>query len=109
MKLSLRENNIIKDFKNKIENKFPDEKIIILVFGSKARGDASKDSDIDIIVVTRSDDKKSAREIRFIGYELEIENNIILSIQVLPEDYINYLRTLKTQFIQNVDRNAIAI
>ena len=70
MKLSLRENNIIKDFKNKIENKFPDEKIIILVFGSKARGGASKDSDIDIIVVTRSDDKKSAKEIRFIGYDL---------------------------------------
>ena len=66
MKLSLRENRIINIFKNKIEEKFPEEKIKILIFGSKARGDAS-------------------------------------------EDYINYLRALPTQFIQNVDRDAIAI
>jgi len=109
MKLSLRENRIINIFKNKIEEKFPEEKIKILVFGSKARGEASEDSDIDIIVITKSDDRNLTREIRFIGYELEIEFNIILSIQVLSEDYINYLRALPTQFIQNVDRDAIAI
>ena len=109
MKLSLIENRIINIFKNKIEEKFPEEKIKILVFGSKARGDASEDSDIDIIVITKSDDRNLTREIRFIGYELEIENNIILSIQVLSKDYINYLRALPTQFIQNVDRGAIAI
>ena len=109
MKLSLRENRIINIFKNKIEEKFPEEKIKILVFGSKARGEASEDSDIDIIVITKSDDRNLTREIRFIGYELEIENNIILSIQVLSKDYINYLRALPTQFIQNVDRDAITI
>lgn len=109
MKLSLRENRIINIFKNKIEEKFPEEKIKILVFGSKARGDASEDSDIDLIVITKSAGRNLTREIRFIGYDLEIEFNIILSIQVLSEDYINYLRALPTQFIQNVDRDAIAI
>ena len=109
MKLSLKENKIINIFKNKIEEKFPREKIKILVFGSKARGDAVKDSDIDIIVITKSDKRNLIREIRFIGYELEIEFSVILSIQVLSEEYINYLRSLPTQFIQNVDRDAIAI
>lgn len=109
MKLSLKENKIINIFKNKIEERFPGEKIKILVFGSKARGDAAKDSDIDIIVITKSDKRNLIREIRFIGYELEIEFSVILSIQVLSEEYINYLRSLPTQFIQNVDRDAIAI
>ena len=58
VKLSLRENRIINIFKNKIEEKFPEEKIMMLV---------------------------------------------------LSEDYINYLRALPTQFIQNVDHDAIAI
>ncbi|MBU4293646.1 MAG: nucleotidyltransferase domain-containing protein [Actinobacteria bacterium] len=80
-----------------------------MVFGSKARGDASEDSDIDLIVITKSAGRNLTREIRFIGYDLEIEFNIILSIQVLSEDYINYLRALPTQFIQNVDRDTIAI
>jgi hypothetical protein len=68
-----------------------------------------KDSDIDIIVITKSDKRNLIREIRFIGYELEIEFSVVLSIQVLTEEYINYLRSLPTQFIQNVDRDAIAI
>ncbi len=109
MKLSLKENKTINIFKNKIKERFPEEKIKILVFGSKARGDASRDSDIDIIVITQSDERNLSREIRFIGYELEIEFDVILSIQVLSEGYINYLRSLPTQFIKNVDRDSIAI
>ena len=49
------------------------------------------------------------REIRFTGYELEIDNNIVLSIQVFSNDYVDHLRNLPTQFIQNVDREAITV
>ncbi len=109
MRLSNKEKNIIITFKKRIEKKFPEEIMKVLIFGSKARGDAVKDSDIDILVIIRSNDKKIIREIRFTGYELEIDNNIILSIQVLSNDYVEHLRNLPAQFIQNVDREAITV
>lgn len=109
MRLSNKEKNIISTFKKRIEKKFPEEIMKVLIFGSKARGDAVEDSDIDILVITKSNDKKIIREIRFTGYELEIDNNIVLSIQVLSNDYVGYLRNLPTQFIQNVDREAITV
>jgi uncharacterized protein len=109
MRLSNKEKNIICAFKREIEKKFPEEIIEVLIFGSKARGDASKDSDIDILVIIRSNDKKIIKEIRSAGYDLEIDNDIVLSIQVLSSDYVNHLRNLPTQFIQNVDRDAIAV
>jgi len=109
MRLSNKEKNIISTFKKRIEKKFPEEIIKVLIFGSKARGDAVEDSDIDILVITKSNDKKIVREIRFTGYELEIDNNIVLSIQVLSNDYVGHLRNLPTQFIQNVDREAITV
>lgn len=34
--------NIINNFKKKIENKFPEEIVSIVIFSSKARGDAAK-------------------------------------------------------------------
>ena len=109
VKLSFKEKDIVNNFKKKIEKKFPEEIISVIVFGSKARGDAVRDSDIDILVITKSDNKELTRKIRFLGYDLEIENNVVLSIQVFLKDYINYLRTLPTQFIRNVDRDSIAI
>ncbi len=80
-----------------------------LGFGSKARGDATQESDIDLIVITHSEDKKLAKNIRHTGYDLEIEHGIILSIQVYSERHINYLRNIPTQFIQNIDREALVI
>ena len=109
MKLSNKEKNILYNFKKEIEKKFPGEIIEVLIFGSKARGDATRDSDIDILVITKSINRKIIKEIRFTGYELEIENGITLSIQVFSSDYVNHLRDLPTQFIQNIDRDAVAV
>ncbi len=109
MKLTKKERGVIEEFKRRLERKFPREIVSMLVFGSKARGDATEESDIDIIVITRSDDKKLRKDIRYTGYDLEIEHGIILSIQVYSEKYINYLRNIPTQFMQNVDREAVVI
>ena len=109
MKLTRKERGVIEEFKRRVEKQFPGKIVRLLVFGSKARGDATEQSDIDVIVITRSDDKKLRKNIRYTGYDLEIEHGIILSIQVYSEKYINYLRNIPTQFIQNVDREAIVI
>ncbi len=81
----------------------------MLVFGSKARGDTTQESDIDLIVITHSEDEKLAKNIRYTGYDLEIEHAIILSIQVYSERQINYLRNIPTQSMQNIDREALVI
>ena len=109
MKLTKKERGVVEKFKRRVEEQFPGEIVRMFVFGSKARGDATEESDIDIIVVTRSDDKRLGKNIRYTGYDLEIEHGIVLSIQVYSEKYLNHLRNIPTQFIQNVDREAIVI
>ena len=109
MKLTKKEREILKEFKRRIEQNYPEEKIRIFVFGSKARGDATNESDIDVMVVIRSNDRTFVKKIRHMGYELELENEIILSIQVFPQEYMDYLRSIPTQFVQNIDREAIYI
>ncbi len=109
MGLTLEEKKILGIFKQNLKKKHASEILEVLVFGSKARGDAHKDSDIDILIVTASDDRKLAREIRCAGYDLEIQHDLIFSIQIFSKKYLNYLKGIQTQFIKNVENEAIAL
>jgi len=51
--LNKTEKKVIKSFVKELKEKLGNEIITILLFGSKARGDFEKDSDIDIFIVVR--------------------------------------------------------
>ena len=54
--LSPMERKVIETFRRRVHESFPDEVRAVRLFGSKARGDAREDSDIDLLVVTASRD-----------------------------------------------------
>jgi uncharacterized protein len=63
---------------NKIYSIAPNAEIIL--FGSRARGDASEFSDWDILIlVEQAADKKLTGQIRDTLYEIELENDEVLS------------------------------
>ncbi|MEW6408648.1 MAG: nucleotidyltransferase domain-containing protein [Nitrospirota bacterium] len=109
MNLSQKERDIIKEFKNKAMKQYPGEIINVIVFGSKARGDASEESDIDILVVIKSDNWRTGDNIRDIGYELELKHDLILSIQVVSQKHIAHLKNIRSQFIRNIEREGVAL
>lgn len=109
MKLTLDEKKIIEEFKKRLKEKFADEIIKIIVFGSKARGDAEKNSDIDVLVITSSHDWKNRSEIRKIGYDLDEKIDYRLSIQVIPQSHLIYLKNNNFQFIKNIESEGIVI
>ena len=73
----------------------------------KARGDATKESDIDVLVITFSSNWKTGDKIRDIGYELYDEIKYKLSIQVIPKAHFDYLRQNNFQFVENINTNRI--
>jgi predicted nucleotidyltransferase len=109
MKLTKKERRIIKEFKRRAERQFPGEILSVMVFGSKARGDATGKSDIDILVVTPSEDWRLGDRIREIGYELDEEIGFTLSIQVISKNHFTYLRDKNFQFVKNIEQDGIAI
>ena len=104
-----KEQNILRQFKTIITTKFPGEISEILIFGSKARSDSKEDSDVDILVITESEDWNLMRSIRDIAYDLELENEVILSIQIFSKSYTEFLRSFRSQFINNVDRESVVL
>ena len=87
---------------------FPEKVVTVLVYGSKARGDSDDYSDIDVLVIAKESDWKFADKVREIGYALDEEIDYRLSIQVMSEEKISYLRENNFGFAQNIFRDAVS-
>lgn len=103
------EQPILQEFKRRVEQRFPGELVRVVLFGSKARGDASAESDIDVLTVVRSQDWKLGDEIRDIGYELEIAHGVVLSIQVMGQRQYQELKARGSTFLEQVEQEGLAV
>ena len=109
VELSVSEKHIVEEFKRQVEQRFPGELIRVVLFGSKVRGDATRESDVDVLVVIHSEGWRLGDEIRSLGYALELEHGVVLSIQVMSECHYEELRLFGTQFFKAVEREGVSV
>jgi predicted nucleotidyltransferase len=86
----------------------PDAQIVL--YGSRARGDAQEDSDFDLLILV--DGPVHWTTERLLGdslYDLELETGKLLSIQVIAKEKWNSPLFQAMPFWQNVDRDGIMI
>lgn len=81
-----------------------------ILYGSEARGEATADSDIDLLVLVRQDKVSVADEERIIAplYDIELETGVLINAMVIPEKaWTN--RPAVTPFYLNVEREGITL
>ena len=93
---------ISKKFKQSIEEKY--KVVDMKLFGSSARGDFSKSSDIDIMVRLPKVDRTIEEELFDIAYDLELEYDCLIDVIVLPEDMIDSI-----PLYQNIEKDGVAV
>ena len=105
----LREKPIIEEFKRRVEQRFPGELVRLVVFGSKVRGEATAESDVDLLAVIQSDNWRLGDEIRGVGYALELEHAVVLSIHVISRNHYDRMRASGTQFFHVLDQEGVVV
>ena len=107
--LNKREKQAVKAFVAAIRKSLKDEVLEIKIFGSKVRGDYSKDSDIDILLVLRERGKLSIDNIyeELLAVELEYDSKISLSIFSKSEYQHNL--DAHTPFMKSLADEAVAL
>ncbi|MCF8361175.1 MAG: nucleotidyltransferase domain-containing protein [Prolixibacteraceae bacterium] len=104
----MNNNKIIEQIKSTVNKVEP--KATVILFGSHARGDYNKNSDIDLLVlvdkeiITRTDQKN----IKYPLYDIEIETGTIISPLIYSKnDWENIHR--KTPFYENVSNEGVEL
>jgi len=93
---------ITRQFKQAVESKY--DVVEMKLFGSFARGDYSKKSDIDLMVRLPKVDRNIEEDLFNIAYDLELEYDCVIDVIVFPENLGN-----KTMIYQNIQKEGIAI
>jgi len=107
--VQIPEKPIIEEFKRRVEERFPGELVRLIIFGSKARGEATSESDVDLLVVIQSDNWRLGDEIRGVGYALELEHGVVLSIQAISLAHYERLRASGTQFFYVLEQEGVVV
>ncbi len=79
------------------------------VFGSKARGQAREDSDVDVLVIVSADDWRLCDTVYDISTDLLLETGVSISPKILSSRQYKELLDQKSPFVENIIRDSIAI
>ena len=93
---------IAKQLKKAIEKKY--NIIEMKLFGSFARGDYSKTSDIDLMVVLAKVNRSIEEDLFNIAYDLELQYDCVIDVIVLPQDFNNSIPVYR-----NIQKEGIAV
>ena len=82
----------------------------VILYGSRARGDAKDDSDYDLLVlVDRPADVAVHKQLISIIYPLELETGAVLTLSIYNRDLWNSKLYQAMPFHENVDRDGVCL
>jgi predicted nucleotidyltransferase len=81
----------------------------ILIYGSKARGDAGPDSDLDVLLIVKDHAAAQKRALRRIGYGLAAATDVVPSIMAYTCTEWEQRKQTGSPFRQSVERDGVRV
>lgn len=109
VQLSAGEKVAIDDFCTRVRARFGGRVRQLALFGSRARGDANEDSDIDICVVIDGLGSQEKPEVYEVTGEILDHHGVVLSALVLSTEHHEHLKSRERSIVREIAREGIAL
>ncbi len=107
--LTTEERAWLEAYRRTLDEQFPGQIEQLIIYGSKARGDATPDSDLDVLVVIREGDWRIKDAITLPGYDLSIGTDALPSIHVYTAAEWGRLREVQSVYRDAVERDGVSV
>jgi uncharacterized protein len=109
LKLTRQEQRWLDDYRKAIEEKHPGVVEEMLIYGSKARGQAHAESDLDVLLIVKNGSGPLKRKLRRIGYLLAATSDVLPSILAYTQEEWESRKRSGSTFRQAVERDAVRV
>ena len=107
--LSERESGALQAYLTAAQVRFGPQMVEVLLFGSKARGEASPSSDVDILVILDRPTAEDLSDARGLGFDILLSHGVYLSVRAMSRNGWQTLATMQSMFYRNVLRDGISL
>lgn len=81
----------------------------VYLFGSRARGDFTPDSDMDLLIVLETDDWDTKDEVRFIAADVSLEHDVLLNTHILSRMRWEKMARQRATLWREVQRDGVPL
>ena len=108
--LTSREKAALSEFVARLRGRYADEVVLVMLFGSKVRGDFDEESDLDVLVVVEGDDRWPYWcEITDLTSDLLLDYEVNMSALVFDEEHYRWLMEHRTPIYNNTTSEGVSI
>ena len=97
------------EYRKVLNERHPGTVLRMVIYGSKARGDAREDSDLDVMVLVRNEATDLKRPLRRIGYDLAAASWAVPSIMAYTQAEWDRLKDLRSAYPESVERDGVTV
>jgi len=109
LELTKEEQLWLNAYRQVLDKKHPGAVHEILIYGSKARGQARAESDLDVLLIVKNEAGGLKRELRRVGYLLAATAEVLPSILAYTQEEWESRKRSGSTFRQAVERDAVRV
>ncbi len=81
----------------------------VILFGSKARGNSASDSDVDVLILAKSEDRQLQKAISKISSQVDLDYDILLNSLLIADKRWKQMSKERFSLCRNVERDGIRL
>jgi uncharacterized protein len=109
LKLAPREKKAVREFVRTVRLSYGDKIQRAALFGSKVRGDDTKYSDVDILLITTDDKWRFRQPMSVILSDIALKYDVALDVRVISAKRWESMKNMQAGLYQNISRDAVPI